>query len=121
MKDNNNEEFHYRCLKGIAGPQWIRLQNENWTAFLKNFLCLHLLLASTLTQHDWDMVVNSATAQACIPVATVTSGQKQKFNHVHNTQHLVDHIDTDKVTINFTTSCRHFEQRFEFCPHKSEV
>jgi hypothetical protein len=102
MKDNNNEEFHYQCLKGIAGPQWNCLQDEHWTAFLKNFLCLHLLLASTLIQHDWDMVVNSAMAQACLPLSTATSRQKQKFSHIHNTQHPMDHVDTDKVTINFT-------------------
>jgi hypothetical protein len=39
----------------------------------------------TLTQHNWDMV------------------DKRKFQHLHGTQHSVDHVDTYKVVVTYQT------------------
>jgi hypothetical protein len=60
---------------------------------------IHQLLASTLMQYNWDIVDNWSTAQAHLTQMSATSKQKQKLEHLYDTQHPVD---IDKVVVNLT-------------------
>jgi hypothetical protein len=68
----------------------------------KKLLEVHLTLAYTLTQHDWDMVDIFTTAKANLTYESTTTTQRVKFERLYRKKRPEDNMPQKNLVVNLT-------------------
>jgi hypothetical protein len=90
----------YRRTSFSLLREWIHYTRRELDTVSRELLKLHLLLASTLSAVDWDLIDRITNEKVLRLAEDVRARHCRKFMQLHKTQHATGPLDTSRTVIN---------------------